>query len=52
MNAQSIIVILIVIAIIFFAIRYIIKEKKKGNDCIGCPYCNSCPKNKRNKTKN
>ncbi len=30
--------------ILFFAGRYIYKEKKKGNHCIGCPYADSCPK--------
>ncbi|MBQ6312725.1 MAG: FeoB-associated Cys-rich membrane protein, partial [Lachnospiraceae bacterium] len=28
--------------IVFFAVRYIYKEKKKGNKCIGCPYAGSC----------
>ncbi len=29
---------LIIGAVIF----YLVKEKKKGNKCIGCPYCKSC----------
>ncbi len=33
----TVISILILAAILFFAIRYIFKEKKKGVKCIGCP---------------
>ena len=44
MNAATIIAVIIIAAILFFAIRYIYKEKKKGNTCIGCPYADSCPK--------
>jgi hypothetical protein len=44
MNAPTIIAALAVAAAVFFAVRYIIKEKKKGNHCIGCPYAGSCQK--------
>ena len=37
------IVILIVIAIVGSAIAYIVKEKKKGVKCIGCPAAGNCP---------
>ena len=48
MNAPSIIVIVILAVIVFFAVRYIIKEKKKGRKCIGCPIEGDCCKNKKN----
>jgi len=43
-NAPTIIATLALAAAVFFAIRYIVKEKKKGNPCIGCPYAGSCQK--------
>ena len=48
MNAATIIAIIVIAAILFFAVRYIYKEKKKGNACIGCPYADSCPKHRQN----
>ncbi len=30
--------------IITLAVRYIIREKKRGAKCIGCPYAGSCTK--------
>ena len=27
------------------ALVYVIKAKKSGKKCIGCPYCDSCKKN-------
>lgn len=33
---------LILIAVLFLAIRYIINAKKKGVKCIGCPDGKSC----------
>ena len=47
MNAATLIAIIVIAAILFFAVRYIYKEKKKGNACIGCPYAASCPKHKQ-----
>ena len=47
MNGATIIAILIIAAILFFALRYIYKEKKKGVACIGCPYAGSCTKNRK-----
>ncbi|MBE6039167.1 MAG: FeoB-associated Cys-rich membrane protein [Anaerofustis stercorihominis] len=43
----DIIVIAVVLAIVFFAARYVINEKKKGSMCIGCS-AGSCP-SKNNK---
>ena len=36
-------VILIVIAIVGAATAYIIREKKRGTKCIGCPAGATCP---------
>lgn len=36
------IVILIILAIVAMAVRYIVKEKKKGNVCIGCSNASGC----------
>ena len=47
MNAATIIAILAIAAILFFAVRYIYKEKKKGTACIGCPYAGDCPKRRQ-----
>ena len=44
MNIATVIAALILIAVVFFAVRYIVKEKKKGTKCIGCPYADSCQK--------
>lgn len=29
-------------AIVFFALRYIVTQKRKGAKCIGCPVADSC----------
>lgn len=44
MNLATFIATAAVVVILFFAIRYIYKEKKKGTACIGCPYAGSCQK--------
>lgn len=44
MNAATVTAIIVIAAILFFAVRYIYKEKKKGKTCIGCPYADSCPR--------
>ncbi|MFI3226000.1 MAG: FeoB-associated Cys-rich membrane protein [Clostridia bacterium] len=41
---DTIIVIAIIVAIIGFAMWYIIKEKKAGAKCIGCSYSKECSK--------
>ena len=46
MNMATVLAVIAVLAILFFAVRYLYKEKKKGNHCIGCPYADSCPKHK------
>ena len=32
----------VVVAILAGAVTYIIRSKKKGTRCIGCPYADSC----------
>ena len=46
MNMATFIAVLALILVLYLAIRYIYKEKKKGNQCIGCPYAGSCQKHK------
>jgi len=36
------VVIVILAAIVGAAVVYIIKEKKKGTACIGCPFADTC----------
>ncbi|MBQ9840363.1 MAG: FeoB-associated Cys-rich membrane protein [Erysipelotrichaceae bacterium] len=44
MNSKDIIVVLVLVFILGLAIGYIIKEKKNGAKCVGCPYAKSCGK--------
>lgn len=39
---KDILIILILIAIFSFAIIYIVRAKKNGQKCIGCPYSKEC----------
>lgn len=47
----TIIAVLVLLAIVGGAVTYIIKEKKKGTRCIGCPVAGSCSKNHKQDTK-
>ncbi len=40
---ENIIISVILIAIVGFAVLYIVKAKKKGQKCIGCPDSKTCP---------
>ncbi len=44
MNSADIIVALILAAIIGAAVFYIVKAKKSGQKCIGCPHSKTCGK--------
>ena len=44
MNPADIIVIAVIALIIGGAIAYIVRAKKNGQKCIGCPYAKSCAK--------
>jgi len=39
----NLIVVVILIIIVGAAIAYIVKEKKRGTRCIGCPAAGNCP---------
>ena len=41
----DVVIVLILIVIVGGAVGYIIKEKKKGTKCIGCPHSGNCGKN-------
>ncbi len=41
----NILIILIVAVIVIAAVSYIVREKKKGTRCIGCPAAGTCGKN-------
>jgi hypothetical protein len=44
---KDIISIVVILILIIPGIYYIIKSKKQGKKCIGCPYANSCKKDKK-----
>lgn len=44
----NIIAIVVTAAIITAIVVYLVKEKKKGAACIGCPYYKECAKHKCN----
>ena len=43
----DIIAVVVLVILIGSAVMYIVKEKKKGTKCIGCPACGSCPGSKK-----
>lgn len=47
---SDIIVILILVAIVGGALHYIVKAKKSGIKCIGCPSSKTCSSNKNSTT--
>jgi hypothetical protein len=42
MQIIDIVIVIILVAILAFAIGFILKEKKRGKKCIGCLYADSC----------
>ena len=42
---ENLIVIAIVAAVVGAAAWYIIREKRRGKRCVGCPYAQSCSGN-------
>ncbi len=52
MELADIIVIAIIVLIIGAASAYIIKAKKSGQKCIGCPHSRSCSQYKLTEKKN
>ena len=47
MSLSDYIVLGVFVLIVGLVVFYIIKEKKKGTVCIGCPHAGSCPKNQK-----
>ncbi len=41
---ENFIVIAVIVVILGCAIGYIVKAKKKGVKCVGCPYAETCEK--------
>lgn len=39
---ENILLIVVIVAIVGCAVAYVIKEKKKGTKCIGCPNAKTC----------
>lgn len=39
---ENIILILILVLVLGFATAYIVKSKKQGVKCVGCPYAKDC----------
>ena len=46
MNIITVMAVLALAAVIFFAVRYLVREKKRGSKCVGCPYAGECCKYK------
>ena len=44
MNIITVIAVIVLAAVIYFAVRYLVREKKKGSKCVGCPYAGECCK--------
>lgn len=44
MNIATIIAVIALAIVVFLVIRYLVREKRKGNKCIGCPYAGECCK--------
>lgn len=41
---ENTVALIIIVAILTLAAVYIVRQKKKGKKCIGCPYANACNK--------
>ena len=39
---ENLIVAIILLAVIGAVVFYLVKEKKKGRQCVGCPYSKQC----------
>lgn len=44
MNAATIIAVICLVIVVFLAVRYLYREKKKGSKCVGCPFAEGCRK--------
>ena len=43
---ENVILIAVIGLIVGAAVGYIVRQKRKGTKCIGCPYASSCPSGK------
>lgn len=41
---KTVILAVIILAILVFAVAYIVRAKKRGDKCIGCPHARQCGK--------
>ncbi len=44
MNLTTIVAIAVLALIVSLAVRYIVREKRRGTKCIGCPFAGTCEK--------
>ncbi len=44
MNLATVIAVVALVLIISLAVVYIVREKRRGVKCIGCPFADSCTK--------
>lgn len=42
MNPETLLAIVVLVGVLLLAGRYIVREKKRGVKCIGCPYADAC----------
>lgn len=40
----TVIALIALIVVVFLAVRYLYREKKKGSKCVGCPFAEGCTK--------
>ncbi len=45
---EDILVLVILAVVLVAAIIYVVRAKKKGVKCVGCPHANTCGKNTEN----
>jgi len=43
-NLTTIVAIAVLALIVSLAVRYIVREKRRGTKCIGCPFAGTCEK--------
>ena len=51
MGYETYIVLAVILLVVGVAVGYIIKEKKNGVKCVGCPHAKSCGKKSCNNKK-
>ncbi len=40
----NLIIVAVIVLVLGSVVFYIVREKKRGSKCIGCPYAKTCPK--------